>query len=172
MVKKKKEVRFIKPPNRLREKVGFGGIDPTRLKKGQNYIAKNTFDFEPHAREFLKIMDETIRETKQGKISGAEALDKMSKPVMELKGNGGMFNYRLISEIADIALNFIENLNDLNEDAFVVLEAHQRALRVIVANKLTGDGGAQGRALAKELYNACNRFYDRYNVKPQGVSAL
>lgn len=172
MTKKKKEVRFIKPPNRLRDKVGFGGMDPARLQKAQTFIVKNSFDFEPYAHDFLKALDETIRETVEGKISGAEALDRMSKPVMELKGNGGMFNYRLISEISDIALNFIENISDLNDDAFVILEAHQKTLRVIIASKLTGDGGPQGRALAKELFDACNRFYKKYNIKPQGVSAL
>lgn len=172
MKKQKKEVRFIKPPNRLREKVGFGGMPPQNVKKAQDFIVGNKFDFEPYAREFLELLENTIDVTVRGKIGGKEAIDKMSRPVMELKGNGGMFNYRLISEIADIVLNFLENIEELNEDAYVILEVHQKTLKVIIANKLTGDGGPQGRALAMELYKACNRFYKKYDIKPQGVSAL
>lgn len=170
MAKDKKKAKFINPPNRLREKVGFGGIDPKRLKKGHAFIVSNAFDFEPYARNFLDILETSMQEIRDGKIEGKEAIDKLSRPVMELKGNGGMFNYRLISEIADIVLNFLENIDTINDDVFEILDVHQKALKIIIANKLTGEGGQVGKELAQELFRACNRFYKKYDIKPQGVA--
>ena len=94
----------------------------------------------------------------------------LSRPVMELKGNGGMFGYRLITEIADIVLNFLENISELNEDVFEILEVHQKTLKIIIANKLAGDGGRVGKELAQELFKACNRYYKKYDIKPMGVA--
>ena len=170
MAKDKKKARFIKPPNRLREKVGYGGIDPKRLAQGSEFVLKNDFDFEPYARNFLEILENTIQDIHDGKYEGKEAVDILSRPVMELKGNGGMFGYRLISEIADIVLNFLENISELNEDAFEILEVHQKTLKIVMANRLRGDGGQVGKELARELFQACNRFYRKYDVVPQGVS--
>ena len=170
MAKKKRKARFIKPPNRLRQKVGYGGINPMLLTRGNEYIATNKFDFEPYAKDFLITLEDSILEINAGKLSGKDAIDVLSRPVMELKGNGGMFGYNLISEIADIVLNFLENIDELNDDAYEILDVHQKTLKIIVSNQLRGDGGNVGNELARELFDACNRFYKKYDVKPQGVS--
>jgi hypothetical protein len=170
LAKKKRKARFIKPPNRLRQKVGYGGINPMLLTRGNEYISANKFDFEPFAKNFLETLEGSIKDINSGGLTGKDALDLLSRPVMELKGNGGMFGYALISEIADIVLNFLENIEELNDDAYEILDVHQKTLNIIVSNKLKGDGGAVGKQLARELFEACNRFYKKYDIKPQGVS--
>lgn len=83
---------------------------------------------------------------------------------MQLKANGGMFQYQLISEIAALALHFLENVETVNDDALQVVDVHAKTIHIIIANDLKGDGGKEGYALVKELEKACKRFFGKYNA--------
>jgi len=162
----RKKPKFITPPNRLREKVGYGGIKADLLEKGQDFVEKNKLDFEPYARQFLSILDKHIADIKAGKMDRETSLAVLHVPIMELKASGGMFHYTLISRIAAIVLDFLESIEELNEDALNIIDVHQETLKVIVDNKLAGSGGKTGEALEKELFNACQRYYKKYKITP------
>lgn len=168
MKEKKHKVRFIKPPNILKQKVGSGGIDESLLERGQQAIAKADFDFAPYAEQFLKQLADFAKQArKAGNNDNFKvAKEKMIGPVMQLKANGGMFQYQLVSDVADIALQFLEAVDAANDDAFEVIQAHENTIKVIIKNKLKGDGGREGYALIKELDQACQRYFTKYN-KPE-----
>lgn len=157
-------VRFVTPPNVLRQKVGTGGIDPRLLDKGQEFLENNKIDFEPYARDFLEEIDKVVGDFKKDKIRDAEAIEYMIRPVMQLKANGGMFHYQLVSDIADVALFFLEKLVKLDNDALDILVAHQKTLQIIMKSNLKGSGGREGRALARELEKACTRYFSKHKI--------
>lgn len=157
------DVRFIKPPNKLKQKVGTGGIDEKLLEKAQHYIEKAELDFVPYAQKFLKELAEFAQEARKGNDNYKEAKNKLIGPVMQLKANGGMFQYQLVSDVADIALQFLEAIERMDEDAFDVITAHENTIKVIIANKLMGSGGREGYALVKELDKACTRYFSKHN---------
>ncbi|PJB71102.1 MAG: hypothetical protein CO093_06070 [Alphaproteobacteria bacterium CG_4_9_14_3_um_filter_47_13] len=163
-----KKVRFIDPPNILRQKMGYGGVDPLRLQGMEAYIDNNIVDFVPHAEVILARLDLALKDAQAGTIKGKEAIDKLTDPVMELKASGGMFKYMLVSEIANIILNFMENIDALDDDVFEVIKAHQNTLQVIIHSQLKGDGGREGAALAQALYEACRRYYKKHKIRPRG----
>lgn len=167
---KKNKPRFINPPNKLRQKVGTGGIDERLLIKSQEFINTNEIDFTPIASDFLKNFQNTIKDAKSGRIKGKDAVAALISPVMQLKANGGMFRYQLVSDVADIALQFLERVEELNADGFDVIVAHEKTIAVIIANDLRGDGGSEGYALVKELHEASERYFKKYgqsNEKPE-----
>ena len=159
--------KFITPPNKLKAKVGGGGIAPERLKQAQNFINNNSVDFIPHAKTFLDLVTEFAVEAKNSR----EEFDrhKLSQPIMHLKANGGMFKYALITQVADICLRFVETIHDMNDDAYQVIQAHVNTISIIINNKMTGNGGAEGAALIKELEKACHRYLDKH--QPQQSEA-
>ncbi len=161
----KPRVRFINPPNVLKQKVGGGGIDPKRLEKAQNFIDENKLEFEPYAENYLETINAVIANYKAGKLDDRTAIDDMIRPIMQLKANGGMFKYSLISDIADIVLLFLENIDTLNDEAISVVLVHQKTLQVIIGNKLRGTGGQEGTILARELEKACLRYYKKYKIE-------
>ncbi len=165
---KKKKTHFFTPPNILREKVGGGGLSLGVMERAQDFIESNELDFEPYARNILEYLDTLIVDAKSGTMTKKNAAAKLSGPVMELKANGGMFKYALVSEIAGVVLNFLENIDSLNDDSFNILDAHQATLYVIINNRLKGDGGKEGKILADELYGACRRYYKKYKIKVAG----
>jgi hypothetical protein len=81
---------------------------------------------------------------------------------MDLKASGGMFGYGLVTEVADVALDFLERLDHLNDDALEIIEIHHKTLGTIIASGLRGNGGKAGLSLSKELYGACQRYYKKY----------
>ncbi len=163
----KKKTRYINPPNILKQKVGGGGIPKKLLSKGQEAISNNNVDFAPYAENFLKQLNATMESHAAGKLKDSEAIDKLSEHVMQLKANGGMFGYDLISSISDIVLLLLDNIESLNEDAIKILQALQNSLEIIIASRLKGHGGREGEMLEDELHGACKRFYKKYSIKPE-----
>jgi hypothetical protein len=155
-------VRFIKPANILKQKVGTGGIDEALLEKSQKFIETAELDFLPYANQFLEDLVSRIKKAKTGKDTFQEKRDSLIRPVMQLKANGGMFQFQLVSDVADIALQFLEEVQEMNEDVFEVLSAHVGTIQVILTNNLRGDGGSEGYALVKELDKACKRYFAKY----------
>ena len=162
------EPRYIKPPNILKQKVGNGGLDESLLEKAQNYIANNDINFTPMATEMLDRLDKAIEKGRKSKDLDKDAiLGEMIYPIMQLKGNGGMFRYQLVSDVADIGLQFLETVEEFNNDVLDVIAAHAQTIKIIIKNQLMGDGGKAGYELVKELHKASQRYFSKY--KPEAV---
>ncbi|HEY8190182.1 MAG TPA: hypothetical protein VIF12_05815 [Micavibrio sp.] len=161
-------VKMITPRHVLREKIGYGGIDPAVMERAEEHIAKNDVDFQPYAKGFLERIEQAVAVARPIKVRNRDAVDMIVNPVMELKANGGMFKYPLVTEIADIMLDFLEGLNSLNDDALDLVEVHQKTLHAIIGSKLSGDGGKAGKALANELYRACKRYHKKHPTPKKG----
>ena len=164
MNKKRAKPRFINPPNKLKVKVGSGGISDALIKKGQDAIdiVQAKLEFDPYAQQFLSQINAQIKAAKEvGEDHRGEFQDALAGPVMQLKANGAMFGYDLISEIADIALNFIEEIEILDNEGIEVVQAHERAIQVILQNKLKGNAGNAGYELATELDALCQRYFKK-----------
>lgn len=159
------EARFFKPPNIFKQKVGDGGIPPERLRKAQDFIESTRVDFKPFAVDYLKTVEKAVHDYEGNLLTSREAIDRMTVPIMQLKANGGMFRYRLVSEIADILLYFLEKIDRLNPDSLSVIRIHLSTLQSITSNALTGAGGREGRALTDELERACDRYIKKYGTE-------
>ncbi len=162
--KNSKKSRYIDPPNILRQKVGYGGIKPEILEDAESFISENNLEFVPYAEAMIGRLDEVITAIHKGDLSGEDAVNALIRPIMELKASGGMFRYILVSEIAGVVLNFLETVRCVDSQAMEIVGAHQNALKLIVANRLEGNGGKEGQALAQELHKACERYYRKKGV--------
>jgi hypothetical protein len=160
MIQTARKPKFINPPNKLKAKVGGGGISPERLKQAQEYINNNAVDFIPHATSFLDLVTELAKEARNSRSDFDR--NKLAQPIMQLKANGGMFRYQLISNVADICLQFVEAIQEINDDAYDVILAHVNTISIIINNQMTGNGGKEGKALIKELENACKRYLTKH----------
>lgn len=162
---RKKSPAFHIPNNALKQKVGEGGIPGHIIKKCQDYIESNPVDFAPFARKFLEDL-EFIRSDIDKKAGDPDKiLARILNIVMQLKANGSMFHYQLISMVSDVMLRFLEIVNKLDDDFLDILGVYIRVLKIILNKKLTGNGGKEGYVLTQELHNACLRYYARYNIQ-------
>ena len=159
-------VKYINPPNHLKMKVGGGGIPEDRIDRAQKMIETFQADFRPEANAFLiQLSNATNAALKNIGTNKKPDNDNMIIPIMQLKANGGMFQYQLLTDVADICLQFMEAIDEYNEEAIDIIKAHENAINIIIKNDLKGDGGQEGYVLVQELHQACNRYFKKYTPK-------
>ena len=130
-------VRIIRATNLLRSKIGTGKISPEVIQECQKVIEENDIDFSPLAREFLDSLAQTIRLTRAREISEQQAVERMAGCVMQLKANAAVFHYRLVGNLAQVMLGFLENLTHIDDNALEIVDAHLKTRAYMGGDALT-----------------------------------
>lgn len=162
--KNKKKAKFHNPTNVLKKKIGSGGLPLKQLEKAEKLIEENKTDFLPFAQKILVKLDKATAEARKKKPANKAAINGIAFPIMEMKSSAGMFKYGLVSEIASVVLDFLESVDELNDDGFDIIDVHYQTLEAIIRLRLTGNGGKQGKVMADELYAACRRYERKYGT--------
>lgn len=153
--------RVIKANKILQSKVGIGAIDDDAVRQCQKLMDSSDIDFAPMALALLDDLNAAIEKAKNHRTEGDDAvlIDDMIKIVMQIKGQAGMFGYSLAGLLANIVLNFLETLDELDDHVIEIMEAHSKTLSIILKNGMKGDGGEYGQELRHELEEACRRYF-------------
>lgn len=162
-----RNAEFIMPPNIIKAKIGSGGLNESILDRAQQLLESNTVDFAPLAEIYLGNMMQGIEAARQDlllkeTITDEGKISQILYPCVQLKANGGMFHFPLVTRAADRFVQFMEVVERLDEEMLDIATAFHTAIRVIVKANIKGDGGAQGNALVEELNNACMRYFEKY----------
>ncbi|PZQ43477.1 MAG: hypothetical protein DI551_12090 [Micavibrio aeruginosavorus] len=160
-----KNPTFTEPDNTLKQKVGEGGIPAYLIKKCQDFLESNPVDFTPYAQRFLQDMEDIARQIEKEDVEPAAALARIVNIIMQLKSNGSMFHYQLLSMTSDVMLRFLENVKGLDQDFLDILAVYTRIVGIILNKRLNGTGGREGYLLTQELHGACLRYYSKYAIQ-------
>lgn len=166
-----RNAKFINPPNVLKAKVGLGGLSDTILERAQKLLENHTEDFRPLGEIYINQMKDGIDAASAlGKPTSSEAdIARILFPCVQLKANGAMFHYPLITRIAERFVQFMEVVEKLDEETLEIARAFHTTIKIVVASQIKGDGGEQGESLVEELNNACMRYFEKH--KDGSVSA-
>ena len=156
-----KNANIIKANRLLQAKVGSGNIDDERISKSQAIIESDTTDFAPLAREFLDQLEKALALVPKEPEDVKKSIQPVIVEIMQIKANAAMFNYNLVGTLANIVLNFLENLDSWDQNTHDIVEAHLKTLRLIINHGMKGNGGEYGIQLTNELRDACNRYFAR-----------
>lgn len=149
---------IIKANHLLQAKVGMGPMPEESLLKSQNLIEKNNFNFAPIAKQFLKQFRDALDIARTEQYTNRKSIERLIDPVMQIKANARIFKYELLGDLASIMLTFLEGMNELDEDAMAIVEAHHLTLSRMVDDEMQGDGGPNGKSFEEELRAACKRY--------------
>jgi hypothetical protein len=150
---------LIHPPRKLKEKVGSGGLDRGIIAKAQQQLETNSIDFKPIGLHLVGIIEKTLQDIQSGKLRGKPAIKSLLYPAMELKAQGAMFHYPLVSDISATLINFLETITEINADVINLVTGYKMVTMAIFSKGLTGNGGTAGEELRTALADAYNRFY-------------
>ncbi len=170
---RRRQAEFVRPPNTLKAKVGSGGLSDDVLDKAQALLETNAVDFLPLAEVYLSsLMDgvENARDARPDDEDNEAIIAGMLYPGIQLKANGGMFRYDLVTQAADRLVQFLEAIIEPDPDALEIVLAFHTTLRAILTGRVQGDGGQHGGALMKALDEACLRYFDRYPYNRSSVN--
>lgn len=154
----KKDFKVYQANRTLQARVGTGPLDDKAVERSQQVMDANKVDFAPIAEEFLNDLAVAIK-TARANPGHPGTVQLMTTPVMQLKANASTFRYTLVSNLANIMLNYLEAVQKVDNDVIAIVEAHQQSLRLIIAKKITGDGGPIGKQMQEELQSACQRYF-------------
>ena len=159
-----RDAEFIRPPNILKAKVGTGGISDQVLNRTQQLLESQATDFTPLGEMYLGRMREGLDYAKENTDESLceNAIARVLFPCVQLKANGAMFHFPLVTNISERFVQFMEVVERLDEDTIEIAEAFYTTLKLVIAGKVKGDGGEQGHALVEELNYACLRYFEKH----------
>lgn len=163
----RRKAEFVNPPNHLKAKVGNGSLSEDILNKAQALLEKNTIDFTPLGEMYLDAVMKGIEQarTPPEEMDNEVIIAGILFPTMQLKANGGMFHYDLITRISDRIIQFLEVVESIDNDALEIILAYHTTIRAILLGKIQGDGGDRGLALMNALIEACYRYFEKHPDK-------
>lgn len=172
--KKVRQGILISPPNILKQKVGSGGISQEILHHAQKLLDENNVDFLPVAERYMDFLKDSIsdaqyllKEDPSLTIKNEEAIFAMLSPSMQLKSNGGMFQYPLITRLSDKIILFLEEIEHIDRDMLEIMQGYYSSLRLILSARIKNNGGATGDDLCHALDAACERYFQKYEITAQ-----
>ncbi|MBL28331.1 MAG: hypothetical protein CMM50_12375 [Rhodospirillaceae bacterium] len=157
------KTRFINPPNMLKQKVGArpgasaGQIDPEALLRAQAVIDSKAQEYPEWASQEIDKLYVAYQEC-VNKGGGAANLDKIAGLVHDIRGEGTTYGYPLITKIGTSLYDFTQAIGGADSAQLDVVKAHIDALKVIVMQRMDGDGGQAGAELLNMLRLAVNKF--------------
>ncbi len=170
----RRKAEFIRPPNTLKNKVGSGGLSEEILDKAQALLENTTVDFRPLGEMYLdSLMKGIERAQSAGKnAEPEEIIAGMIYPGMQLKANGGMFHYPLVTRLADRLIQFLEVIEEPDKDAVEIVSGFHTTMRAVIIGQVKGDGGRYGIELVNALEDACYRYFERHADNVEASSEL
>jgi hypothetical protein len=133
--KKGGNIKFA--PNRLKEKVGIGGIPEDRVEHATEIVAKYVAEFDDRAMRISQELAECIRKLPEGECVEVNPMlyERMYKISHDLKGEGATFGHPVISTISGLLLTYLEN-NDYKRLNSIIIKSHGDALLTILKHGL------------------------------------
>lgn len=160
----RRKAEFMRPVNMLKQKVGTGGLSDDILNRAQKLLEENTHDFKPLAIVYLASLMNGINMAKGYTESDdtEEVIANMLYPAMQLKANGGMFQYSLMTVIADKLIQFLEVINEPDIESVEIVLAFHTTMEAVIYGEIKSDGGKQGKELIHALTDACMRYFAKH----------
>ena len=151
-----KEVEYITPPNDLRKKQKLAGVSMTLdsgwVDAAERSIGAAKFDYMEAANEDLAKLQqayETVVKDPANRVVHVQALYGL---VQSIKGQGSSFGFPLMSAVGNQLARFIEETGDnLTDPQLEVVKVHVEALRLIMMQKMEGEGGPIGQKIVAGL---------------------
>jgi len=151
-----KEVQYITPPNNLRQKQKMAGVtmnlDPSWVDAAERTIVAAKFDYLEAAHEDMARLATAYDNAIKDPANRVAHMTELYAVVQSIKGQGTSFGYPLMTAVGSQLARFIEDCGENLTDAQMeAVKVHQEALRLVMQQKMEGDGGPIGQKLVAGL---------------------
>lgn len=169
MVKKAIKVRLYRFQNRLREKTaGLGidpkstvAIDPQAMAQAEEALAQMAEDYPDWVKAVIEQLAEQHRRAVDTPHERRSHSEKIRRIAHDMKGQGGTFGYPLITDFAASLYEFTAPNVGMTDNHVEIIKAHIDSMRVVINERIQGDGGDNGQLLKTGLQQAI----DKYSVR-------
>lgn len=156
----KSKPEFIEPPNTLKDKVSVSpnGVDLDTLDKAEQLIANMQGSYLEWVEEDLRKLQALYGQATQEPERRAAILKDIFAVAHDVKGQGGSFDYHLMTAIGNQLCRYIERIEGAPNDRHMeVVKVHIDAMRLVIGQRMSGDGGDVGENLLRGLEAAIQK---------------
>ena len=151
-----KEIQYFHPPNNLKQKQKMAGVsgkvDAGWIEAAERSILTAKFDYLTAAGEDLAKLQTAYDAAMREPANRVEHMKALYAMVQSIKGQGSSFGYPLMTAVGSQLARFIEDCGDELTDAQMEgVKVHVEALRLIMQQKMEGDGGPIGQKIVAGL---------------------
>jgi len=157
-----KPVEFIQPPNNLRNKQKLAGVsmsfDGKVLDQAEAAIRHSREDYFTSIAEDLTKLQQYYDAAMAEPEKRAAHLEDLHGVAQAIAGQGSSFGYPLVTALGSQTCHYIEDhLFPLageripNEAEMEAIKVHTEAIRLVIQQKMEGDGGPVGQKLVGGL---------------------
>ena len=152
-----KNYERITPPHTIANKVTKDGPPVAELlRKAEDAVNRLHKDYTNWVREDLAKLDVALKALREDPDRRRVHLDSLFGTAHDMKGEGGTFGYPLITRIGGSLCRYLNDTTPGDHD-LKVLAAHIDAMKAVITNEVSGDGGTVGRDFATELEAVVDR---------------
>ena len=160
------DVWYWRLPNSLQEKVSGGVVDgdvkgsmPADLvAEAEQQLERAALDFTTWALEYLSTLADLGTEALNEPTGRGRHFGEIHTLALELRGQGGTFGYPLISTIGKMLFDITVDGCREDDNAVEMVKCHIDAMRAILREKISGEGGEVGQAVLKGLTDSIEKF--------------
>ena len=164
--------RIIKATKDLRAMIGPSAkITKEQVEHAQKFIETSGLDYAPTALNYIKQLEGVIEEMRQTDYNRESDYNLVSMPIMQIKGQAGMFGNHLASVISYRILLFLEKFQRLDDAVLDIVGVYIKAVRLSYQLKLYSDQSEGGREIVNELDGALNRYRKKFAEKIESKDA-
>lgn len=161
-------VRFYRFKNRLKEKtVGLGqpgaaNIPEDALVKAQELFDQMAEDYPDWVSGLAAQLANWHGRCVDTPQKRHEFFAQIHAVAHDMQGQGGTFGYPLITSFAESLHNFtVPTKGEITDSMVELVKAHVDAMRAVISQRVSGDGGEVGRKLKLSLDKAIQRYKNR-----------
>jgi hypothetical protein len=160
------KVRFYRFKNSLKEKTaGLGvdaqetmAIDPEALARAEAALQEMVEDYPDWVKSLLDRLAEEHRRAVDTPHERRGQFEKIHRIAHDMRGQGGTFNYPLMTDFSDSLYHFTGPNAGMTDNHVEIIKAHIDSMRVVINQRLQGDGGPSGQALKAGLQKAIEKY--------------
>ncbi len=161
---------YFRPLNKLKDKLGGNAlkgevdIDPLLIQAAESRIQSMVGDYCDWVQHYIDTMIKAFDSLTPGRgneDANRGHIAKINKVAHELRGQGGIFDYPLITALGKSLYDATDDYGmTMSENRLKLIRAHIDGIRTIFMTKIRGDGGAVGASLLKEIAGAVKRYQE------------
>lgn len=170
----KKRVWIFKLQRHLKAKLMTGNgetgepmFDQNLIAAAEAKIAEMESDYSDWVQESIEEMDQAYNAMVEAPATCEQYIERIHRIALELRGQGGIFGYPLMTQFGKSLYETTSAGVDHTSKRLSLIEAHIDLIKVVVKQKIKGDGGETGRDLLQSLAQAKKKFSNSRQISSQ-----